>query len=316
MIAVAGEALIDAHLAEGVLRPFAGGGPFNTAIALARLDVPVCFVGGVSTDQFGRLLNETLADNGVDRRYVKRVAAPTPLAVVDTSAGDAAYSFYLRDTAYQAFEEVDVLQLSSEVAALHVGTLALATDPPASALEALASRVADSMVIMVDPNVRPAIIGTRQPFVDRFERWVRLADVVKLSAADLAWLYDDARPEDVAGHFLALGAALVVVTDGADGASAWTNEWSARTTAPAVTVADTVGAGDAFGAALLAWLWRAGRLDKRALREIEAGSLEAAIAFAAAVASLQCTRPSASAPTSADVDRFLEQQALVVKAHD
>src|SRR5436309_6800265 len=172
MIAVAGEALMDLVFTDGVLRPHPGGGPYNTAIALGRLDVPVGFVGRISNDPFGRLLVRSLADSGVDDRYLLRGAAPTPLAVVDdTGDGDHSFTFYLVDTAYADLVDGDVPALASDVVAVCAGTIALATDPPATAIEELLEREAAARVIVVDPNVRPAVFGDRAAYRARFERW-------------------------------------------------------------------------------------------------------------------------------------------------
>lgn len=307
MIAVAGEAVIDAHLDGDVLRLHPGGGPFNTAVALARLGVPACFVGGISRDPLGELLENELRSAGVAGTDLARVEAPTPLAVVDPSGPEARYSFYLTGTAYQDLDAERLPPLPRPLAAVHIGTLGLATDPPASAVELLAAREAPNAVIVVDPNVRPAAIGDRDAYVGRLERILAYSDLVKASESDLAWIYPDLDVRDAAEHLLRLGPGCVVVTHGAAGASASTVEASARVAAPAVAVADTIGAGDAFGAALLARLWRSSRLDKESIRSLRADELEAALAYAAAVAALQCTRPSAWAPTSDDVERFLEQ---------
>src|ERR1700716_3771049 len=127
MIAVAGEALVDLVYTDGVLRPFPGGGPYNTAIALGRLNVPVGFVGRISDDPFGRLLAGCLAESGVDDRHLPRGSAPTPLAV---------------GPAYADLTPADLPELADDVVAVFAGTLALATDPPASAIEALLEREA------------------------------------------------------------------------------------------------------------------------------------------------------------------------------
>ena len=98
-----------------------GGGPFNTAIALARLGAPACFLGALSRDAFGQLLDRTLTSAGVATEYVTRVAAPTPLALVSLSADEPSFSFYLRGTAHEAFDPSAGGNLDSTVVALHIG---------------------------------------------------------------------------------------------------------------------------------------------------------------------------------------------------
>ncbi len=306
MIAVVGEALIDAHLDGGVLRVFPGGGPFNTAVALARLGVPVCFCGALSRDRFGRLLEERLSSVGVVTSGSARVDAPTPIAIVDRDELEPSYSFYLAGTAHEALQAPQLRGLPYEVTALHVGTLALATDPPGSVVETFAELEARRRALMLDPNVRPTLISNRRRFLQRVERLAALAAVVKLSGADAQWLYPGSTTPDAAQRLLGLGAGCVVVTHGRAGAEGWTRSGTAHVATPAVAVVDTIGAGDAFGAGLLAWLWRALRLKKRSLERLRPDELQAALAYSAAAGAAQCTRPSAWGPTAADVERLLD----------
>ena len=307
MIAVAGEALIDAHLDGDLLRMFPGGGPFNTAVALGRLGTPVRFVGALSRDSLGMFLELKLRSAGVDTSCVTRVDAVTPMAIVDSRNADPHYSFYLSGTAHQVLRNDDLAPLPPRVVAVHVGTLALATNPPGDAVAAFAEREARNRTLILDPNVRPAIVDGRDSYMLRLERVAAVADLVKLSSADLAWLYPGRSSPEAARRLLSAGAGCVVVTDGAAGAAGWTNFVSASAAAPTVTVVDTVGAGDAFGAALITWLWRKKRLDKTSIRRISAADLAAALAYAAAAGAAQCTRASAWGPTTADVEQLLGQ---------
>ncbi len=306
VIAVAGEALIDLIADDTGLHAYPGGGPFNTAVALGRLGVPVGFLGRLSEDAFGRLLDARLAESGVDRRYVLRGRAPTPLAVVDaTSDGNHKFSFYLAGTAYADVSITDLPTLGPDVAAVCVGTLALATDPPAAAFEELIRRESDRRLVAIDPNVRPAACGDRDAYVRRFESWAERAHVIKLSDDDADWLYPGVAHERVVEAILARGARLVVLTLGPDGAVARTSSAAARTAAHRVDVVDTVGAGDAFGAGLLGRMWQTGRLDARVVGLLNDEELEELITFAAAVAAIQCSRAGASPPALEEVDRLL-----------
>jgi fructokinase len=308
MIAVAGEALIDLVFADGVLVPHPGGGPYNTAIALGRLDVPVGFVGRISSDSLGRLLARRLAESGVDDRYLLRGDAPTPLAVVDdTGDGSHSFTFYLVGTAYADLTPSELPELGPDVVAVHAGTLALATDPPAGAIEALLTREAERRVIVVDPNVRPAVFGEPDEYRTRFERWARFAHVIKLSDADSEWLYPGEDPEAVLDKLLGLGVQLAVLTRGPAGAVAKSTAGRAEVAAPQVEVVDTVGAGDAFGAGLLRRLWETERLTAAAVGRLDDAKLEDALTFATAVAALGVGRMGADPPALADVRTYLSR---------
>lgn len=304
-VVVVGEALVDAHLSPGVLRLHPGGGPFNTAIALAALGVPARFAGAISRDRLGEELRSRLADAGVDTSAVVDVDAPTPIAVVATDRVEPAYSFYLAGTAHERLDAAAIGQHTGGASALHVGTLALLTDPPGTAVAAFAEQEAARLPLIVDPNVRPSLVSDRNTYIRRLERLVAVAELVKLSEADLAWVYPGSDAAAAAQRLLGIGAGCVVITFGGEGAAAWTRATSARAPAPRVEVVDTVGAGDAFGAGLLAWLWRAGRLRKGALPRLDRAELEAGLRYAAAAGAAQCTRASAWGPASADVERLL-----------
>jgi fructokinase len=306
VIAVAGEALIDLIEDENGLHPYPGGGPYNTAVALGRLGVPVGFLGRLSHDPFGRLLEARLAESGVDLRYVLHGPAPTPLALVHaTGDGDHDFSFYLAETAYADVILDDLPSLESGVAALYTGTLALATDPPATAFEQLMARESGTRLVALDPNIRAAVCGDRDAYVRRFESWADYAHVVKLSDDDSDWLYPGVAYETVVGMILARGAQLVVLTLGPEGAIARASAAYAQVAAPDVDVVDTVGAGDAFGAGLLFRLWETGRLDGRTVGLIDDEELADLLSVATAVAALQCSRAGATPPTVDEVERFL-----------
>ena len=309
MIVVAGEALVDLIAHDGALRPHPGGGPFNTAVALGRLGVPVGFFGRLSTDVYGHLLEGRFSECGVDLRYVLHGAEPTPLAIVqETSGGGHEFSFYLANTAYAGLGFDDLPELADEVTALYSGTLALATDPPASALERLLQDQSARRLVVIDPNVRPAVISDADAYRKRFERLLAVAHVVKLSDADARWLYPAEPLEEVVTRILEQGALLTVLTLGAEGAIASNAVADVAVRSPAVHVVDTVGAGDAFGAGLLRRLWENDRLDARSVGAVDAGALEDALLFAAAVAALQCARPGATPPTLLEVQDFLAGQ--------
>jgi fructokinase len=306
MIVVAGEALIDLIDEGGAFRPHPGGGPFNTAVALGSLGAPVGFLGRLSDDRFGQLFAARFAESGVDGRYVLRGTAPTPLAVVhNLPGGEHEFTFYLEDTAYADLSLANLPRFGPEVTALCAGTLALATDPPGAVVEALLERECGRRLIVIDPNVRPAVFGDPDAYRKRLEHWASFAHVIKLSDADAEWLYPGRHHEAVVDELLERGVRLAVVTLGADGALAKTRACRAEVGAPSVDVVDTVGAGDAFGAGLLRWLWANDRLDAEAVAELSGETLAEAAGFAAAVGALQCSRAGAAPFTLAEVEAFV-----------
>jgi fructokinase len=300
LIVVCGEALIDiVPDGDGPFRPMPGGGPFNTAIALARLDVPTSFLGRLSTDRFGCRLAERLAADGVDLSLASRGCEPTTLAVAEVDRdGLADYRFYFEATsAPNLLPAMLPSRLDESVTALHVGTLGLMLEPMASTLFDLVERESAHRLVMLDPNVRPAVLTDSGAYRARVRTLMAQSTVVKASDADLAWLFPALALEVAAEQILASGAGLVVVTLGAQGAFGLGRGTYKRVTAPPVEVVDTIGAGDAFGAALLAWLHDHGALKTDLA--LEAADLESALEFACLVASLTCTRAGAEPPRRA-----------------
>jgi fructokinase len=300
VIVVAGEALVDlVPDAAGALRPHPGGGPFNTARTIARLGRPVAFLGRLSTDRFGRELEEMLRRDGVALDAVVRTDEPTTLALAELDeAGAARYRFYERGTSAPGLQPAEALAaLPADVEALHVGTLGIHLEPIADAVEALVERIAGDALVAVDPNVRPGVLADPAAFRARLTRLMQRADLLKLSEDDLAWLAPGTAPQD--GVRSLLGSARAgVLTRGGAGALAVTPDAALEIDAPRVDVIDTIGAGDAFGGGLLAW-WAMRELGREDLADVDA--LREATRFACQVAALTCARAGASPPTLADL---------------
>jgi fructokinase len=232
--------------------------------------------------------------------------APTPVAVVHRhDDGGNSYTFYLTGTSLTDLPPEAVPDLPEHMWAIHVGTLGLAVDPPAAAYEALLDREAGRRTIVLDPNVRPAVFGDQVSYLARFERLARLADIVKLSDDDAAWIYPELDLADALEHVLGLGPRLVAITMGTLGAVAASREGYARVPAVPVTVVDTVGAGDSFGAALLAALVEREALEPGATRPLDDSLLEEAVEYAVTASAITCTRTGAVPPTRAELDAWI-----------
>ena len=301
MIVVCGEALIDmVTTGDGTRRPTPGGGPFNTARALARLEVPAAFLGHFSTDEFGRLLADQLAADGASLALATFGPEPTTVAVANIGGdGLAEYEFFIDGTSAPNLT-LDMIpaELPAQVRAVHLGTLGLVLDPMAKSLAALVRREHGRRLVMLDPNIRP-VLTTDPQYRPRLDSLISQSTIVKASDADLDWLFPGLDRMAAARALLARGPKMVVVTLGAKGAVGVTASAEVRVPAPAVRVVDTIGAGDAFGAALLAWLHDHGRLS-RDLR-LDREELRAALEFACLVASITCTRPGADPPRRAEL---------------
>jgi fructokinase len=302
MIAVIGEALIDLVVDhDGRVDAQPGGGPFNTARTIGRLGLAPAFLGRLSQDSFGSLLRASLHQDGVTLGVPQLVDAPTTLAAVDVdAAGAARYRFYLAGTSSCALEyPLLSAALPDGVTALHAGSLALAMEPIATSIERLiASDLPSDTLVMIDPNCRPEVITDQQAYLARLSRILRRADVVKVSTEDLAYLSPDAPAMTAAATMLDQGPALVLITDGPRTARALLPGQEVSVDVPAVKVVDTIGAGDAFGGAFLAW-WSGMELTRSDLHRY--GPVREALQAAVEVAALTCTRVGAEPPWLAEV---------------
>jgi fructokinase len=306
VIVIGGEALVDFVEDHGSARPVAGGGPFNTAIAFGRLAVPTGFLGAISRDAYGEMLAERLVEAAVDTSLVRWSDAPTPRAVVHRQGdGRNEYTFEIGGTSFLDMSPDDLPVLPKEAWAVHVGTLALAVDPPASAYEALVDREAGRRQIIFDPNVRPAIFGDAAGYRPRFERLARVADLVKLSEDDAAWIYPGLSVEAVLELILGFGPGVVAVTRGENGAVAGSAEGYVQIAGIPIVVADTVGAGDSFGAALVVALVDNGAFGPHATRAPDEAVLALAVSYAVAASAITCTRTGAVPPSRAEIEAQL-----------
>ncbi|MEU8149885.1 carbohydrate kinase [Nonomuraea sp. NPDC048901] len=298
MIAVLGECVADAFAdrrpGELELRVLPGGGPANTAVALARLGTPTRFLGRVSADVFGELFREHLASSGVDLSAIVPAAEPSTLAVASLDErGQAAYSFHAEGTADWQWTAEELAAVDpSGWSCLHTGSLALVRRPGSAAVESFAADARAHATVSIDPNVRPSL-ADRDAYP--VERWCAAADILKLSDDDLSFLMPDQPLERACDTWHAAGARLIVITRGADGALVSLDGERAMVRAPRVEVVDTVGAGDSFTAGLLHRLGVRGLLGGR-LDGLDLETAADAAAFAARVAALTCSVAGANPP--------------------
>ncbi len=294
---VAGESLVDlVPAAGGMLVPLPGGGPCNVARGVARLGARCAFLSAISRDRLGGLLREQLAADGVDATCLVDSDLPTALALAELDGGGAAqYRFYVEGTAAAALSPAAALAAVAGLApyALHVGTLGLALEPLGDAVEQVVAAMPDATIVTVDPNWRPGAFEDASRWRARLDRVLARADLVKASIEDLAHLAPGLSVQAAARALLRERTRCVLVTDGDGDVRVLTGEGEALVSPPRVEVLDTVGAGDAFCAGVLASC-AAGEVPRDALGSLPA--MTDAARFAALVAARACERPGADPP--------------------
>ncbi len=303
MILCCGEALIDmipeptVSGASGFV-PHCGGAVFNTAIALGRLGATAGLLSGLSQDMFGQQLTTALTQSGVDTAHVIYSARPTTLAFVQLTDGQARYTFMDENSAGRMLTPSDLPTLQPEVSALYFGGISLACEPGADAYAALLAKEGPDRLVMLDPNIRPGFIADATRYRDRLEGMIAQADIVKISEEDLDWIVPGADTHAQKSRaLLDLGARTVILTQGAQGATAYLrNGTEVHVPARPAQIVDTVGAGDTFNAGVLASLSQAGWLRKDRWADITAAQMNDALTLGAQVAAITVSRAGANPP--------------------
>ena len=326
VLAVLGELVVDLLPVPGasagpegtapqyVARP--GGNALNVAVAAGRLEAPVHLLARLGTGPLAANLRRHAELSGVDTAGFVEAPESVSLAVVGLRPdGSADYGFHVLGAAdWQWTDEELARVLPSRTGILHVGSISSWTAPGCDAIARLVGRLhADGdTLISVDPNIRPmlaegpvgGVLGNSGPVVrSRLGPLVAQADLVKVSAEDLAWLEDPADLDAAAADWATRGPAVVLVTDGgAPLRIARPGRPVLHREPPVVTVVDTVGAGDSLAAGLLAGLLAAGVTTRGALQALPDDVLLALVDDAALVAALNCTRVGADPPTRAELE--------------
>jgi fructokinase len=295
---VAGEVLIDLIPDGDKHLSVVGGGPANTAKAAAKLGVKTYFIDGISTDKYGQMAKAELLAASVLLDYVQYSNKPTCTATVTLSkSGSASYEFVIEDTAtfdYSSSWLPDPQSLKPSL--LHIGTLATVIEPGASVLFEWAQSVANVAPIIFDPNIRPAMLGDRDEYVMKVEKWVEISSAVKVSDEDLNWLYPGKSINEIINIWLGVGVELVVVTLGDKGITAYRKNEQISAGAVKVVVADTVGAGDTVGAVLVE------AIVKNGLDKLTGEVLKTMLDRAVKAAAITVSRSGANPPSKEEID--------------
>jgi len=280
-----------------------GGGPANTAKALARLGYNVDFIDGISSDAYGISARKELEQDGVGLGLSLHSDKPTCTATLTLdSAGAARYEFSIKGTATFDFNaswlpDASILKPSL----LHIGTLATIIEPGAGVLFDWAVRVGEFAPIVFDPNIRSSVMSDPATYAAAVEKWVSISSIVKLSDDDIKWLYPDETLDEVAHRWIAQGVSCVVVTRGAHGLIGYTEHGMEEVNGAQVIVVDTVGAGDTVGAIIVEGViaHSVAGLEGRVLNEV--------LHKAAIAAGITCSRAGAQPPYKHELTKAMDK---------
>ena len=300
---VCGEVLIDLLPGNPERLAVVGGGPANTAKALARLGHEVEFIDGISTDAYGKSARAELLRDGVGLDLALTSDLPTCTATVSLIAdGSASYEFLINGTATFAFDNSwlpDPERYKPEV--LQIGTLVTIIEPGASVLYDWAVKVSEFAPIVFDPNIRPSVMPDLFKYRNEVEKWLKISSVVKFSEDDISALYPNEDPIVIAKACLEKGVQLVVITRGANGLVGVTVDGVVEVPGIKIAVVDTVGAGDTVGAIIVEAIIQIGILN------LSGSKLREVLHRAAVAAAITCSRAGAQPPRAFELTEALER---------
>ncbi len=309
MYLVCGESLFDVFLdgedTTGGLHFAArcGGSPFNVAIGIARLGGKAALLSGIARDMLGEHLIRTLEKESVSTEYLIRPKGHTTLSLVGVDRlGQPHYTFYGLGSADCNVTERDLPEIGSKITGLHFGSYSLVV-PPGSDSYLTFAKISKDLFVSIDPNVRTTVEPDRQVWKSRISQFASCVDLLKMSMEDFRTLYPNTQPRRKAKQWIASGVKLVILTDGANRVSAWSQNASVVRIMPSpIKVVDTVGAGDSFQAALLTKLWEdGGGYPKAAIKSIDEARLRELLQFAVDCALITCQRRGADLPHREDL---------------
>ncbi len=283
----------------------AGGSPMNVAVGLSRLGHQSAYFTKLSTDVFGQGLTQFLKNNSVDTSLSLPTDRNSTLAFINKQPdGSAEYSFYTNGTADVSIKTSELPEtLPDQIKVLHFGSYSTAFGDVSSTLKFLAKREKDRRFISYDPNLRLAIEPDIELWKSSFKDFASSATLIKASDEDIEALVGKNADDNFVADCFSHGAAIVYITRGSEGASVYTpddRKFTAKS--KAVTVKDTVGAGDTFQAAVLHWMAAENHIgsDGNLTGRVDS---EASLKFALNAAAVTCSRFGADLPTLAELQQ-------------
>jgi fructokinase len=301
MIISLGEALIDFVSREGLtFEGFPGGSPYNTAIAISRLNTECHFLGRVSNDLFGKQLIDYLKENSVSTDMIVTTEDKSTLSFVQKQDdGLVEYAFFANDTADRNWKIDDFshITIHGNARIIHFGSISISQEPCGTQLFSFLKKLAGKILLSFDPNIRPSQVPDRDLYMKRFKTLCGISEIVKLSDEDLEWLYPGMESNDALKELRELGPSIIALTRGSEGAVILNKHHKVLVPILKQKVSDTIGAGDTFHGALLDYLYKKNWLSRESLDNLTIRELEAIGSYANKAAGLNCMKPGADPPT-------------------
>lgn len=308
MIACIGESLID-RIGDKCL---IGGCPFNVAMAASRLGAPVTFFGKISSDEFGLSILERMIDDGVlfDPQSCNAKEPTLCSKALIGADGKATYTFDYEQTAACSMTEAELsasLANEGDINLVFFGSISLLMEPLCNAIVPAMRTISTKPRWFLDPNVRPSMVRDPESYRKMILALAKESDIVRVSDEDLRYLFPDMEPSEAEKKLATLCRSNLIVTRGADGSSWYTKNFRVDCQAFSVgigEIVDTVGCGDTFNGAVIAFLDRNGLIGQ--LENLRRSDVETMLDYASKAAGLNCLFEGCNPPSRVGNEDELE----------
>ena len=288
MIACVGESLID-RIGDKTL---IGGCPLNVAVAASRLGAPVTFFGKISSDEYGLSILEKMIDDGILFDPQSCNASEPTLCSKATMGedGKASYTFDYEGTAACSMTEAELsasFANEGDIDLVFFGSISLLMEPFCDAIVPAMRKISTKPRWFLDPNVRPSMIKDPEAYRKMILSLAGESDIVKVSDEDLSYLLPGLEASEAEKKLSGMCRSNLIVTRGAEGSSWYTKSF--RVDCPAFLIdwfVDTIGCGDTFDGAVIAYLERNGLIG--CLENLSREDVGKMLDYASKAAGLNC----------------------------
>ena len=308
MILCSGENLIDfvpVSKNTEIFKACVGGSPLNTAIGLGAMNAPVYFFSRISNDFFGRKIIIFLKKNNVKTNLIQKTSDKTTLGFV-SNRNKPEFSFYANQTADRNLSQYDFKKnVLNKIILAHFSSISLVLKPGSETYFKIIKNLKKTCLISIDPNIRSSLIENKNNYLKRFKQFLKLADIIKLSDEDFNYLSNNNNPDKVIPNWIQKNnISFVILTLGEKGSILYTKKLRIFIKSYKVKVADTVGAGDIFQAAVINYLYKSKNLSNDKLLNLKKSDWEKCLKFASKAAAINCTKEGCYPPTEREINRF------------
>ena len=308
MILCSGENLIDfvpVSTNTEIFKACVGGSPLNTAIGLGAMNAPVYFFSRISNDFFGRKIISFLKKNNVKTNLIQKTSDKTTLGFV-SNRNKPEFSFYANQTADRNLSHYDFKKsILKKIVLAHFSSISLVLKPGSETYFKIIKNLKKTSLISIDPNIRSSLIENKNNYLTRFKQFLKLADIIKLSDEDFNYLSNNNNPDKVIPNWIQKNnISFVILTLGEKGSILYTKKLRIFIKSYKVKVADTVGAGDIFQAAVINYLYKSKNLSNDQLLNLKKSDWEKCLKFASKAAAINCTKEGCYPPTEREINRF------------